>query len=76
MVRLNADRLREVNSVTWQTVPYTDNTLGKKCGPGSTAAVAFQYFIWVSTCNTGESEFKKIRRAKANMTKYNFITPD
>ena len=36
---------REVNSVTWQTVPYTDNTLGKKCRPGGIAVVAFQYCI-------------------------------
>jgi len=70
-----------VNSVI-RLFHYIDNALSNKlihdcsCTTSIAAAVVFQYFIRVFTRNASESEIKKIRRAKANMNKYSFITPN
>ena len=47
----------------------------KKCGPCSIAGMWFQYFIWMSTCDTGDSKLKKVRRTEVDKTKHYFITP-
>ena len=47
-----------------------------KNGPCSTAGMWFEYFICMTTCDTRDSELKKVRRTEVDKAKYYFITPD
>jgi len=59
---------RKINAIMWQAVPNIDNTLCEKCGPCSTAGMWFQYFIWMSTCDTGDPKLQTITILKVTPT--------